>query len=92
MYVVVNHKINNAAAFWATAQSATAALPPGLKIIHTIPSIDGTKAVCLWEAGSVDAVRTFLDPATVGMAQNEYFESLNKEGIALPTLSRNAGA
>jgi hypothetical protein len=91
MYVVVNHQINDAPKFWATAQSATAALPAGLKVIHTFPSPDGRKAVCVWEAGSVEAVRSFLDPATAGVARNDYFESPNKEGMAMPKLTRAAG-
>lgn len=92
MYVVVNHTITDTSGFWATAQSTAAGLPAGLKVIHTFPSPDGRKAVCVWEADSVDAVRTFLDPATAGMARNDYFESPNKEGMAMPTLTRAAGA
>lgn len=92
MYVVVNHTITDTAKFWATAQSATGALPAGMSVIHTFSSPDGRKAVCVWEAGSVDAVRAFLDPATAGMARNDYFESSNKEGMAMPTLTRAAGA
>ena len=92
MYIVVNHEISDTTRFWATAQSATADLPEGVKVIHTLPSPDGRKAVCVWEADSVDAVRNFLDPATAGMARNTYFESLNKEGMAMPTLTRAAGA
>jgi len=92
MYVVVNHEITDPSKFWPTAQSATNSLPDGLKVIHTLSAIDGTKAVCVWEANSIDAVRNFLDPATKGMARNHYFASLNKEGFAMPTLSRAAGA
>jgi len=92
MYVVVNHNVNDAPSFWATAQTVTAGLPPGLKVIHTFPSPDGRKAVCLWEAPSVEAVRSFLDKATAGAARNDYFETPNKEGMAMPTLSRAAGA
>lgn len=92
MYVVVNHTISDASRFWATAQSATADLPAGLKVIHTFPSPDGHRAVCVWEADSVDAVRRFLDPTTSGMAHNDYLEAPNKEGLAMPTLARPAGA
>jgi hypothetical protein len=92
MYVVVNHAINDTSKFWAAAQSVAAGLPAGLKVLHTFPSPDGRKAVCLWEANSVEAVRSFLDPATAGMARNDYYETPNKEGMAMPTLSRAAGA
>ena len=92
MYVVVNHQITDPAKFWAGAQSLTASLPAGLKVLHTFPSTDGRKAVCVWEANSVEAVRGFLDPATAGAARNDYFEAPNKEGMAMPTLTRAAGA
>ena len=92
MYVVVNHAINDASKFWEIAKSATAALPAGYKVIHTFPSPDGRKAVCVWEGPSVEAVRGFLDPATAGVARNDYFEAPNKEGMAMPTLARAAGA
>jgi len=92
MYVVVNHAISDTSKFWSLAQSVTAALPAGYKVIHTFPSPDGRKAVCVWEGPSVEAVRGFLDPATAGVARNEYFESPNKEGMAMPTLTRAAGA
>ncbi len=61
MYIVVNHEISDTSRFWATAQSATSGLTEGLKVIHTLPSPDGRKAVCVWEADSVDAVRNFLE-------------------------------
>jgi hypothetical protein len=92
MYVVVNHAINDTAKFWAAAQSVTEGLPAGLKVLHTFPSPDGRKAVCIWEADSVDSVRRFLDPATTGMARNDYYETPNKEGMSMPRLSRAAGA
>jgi hypothetical protein len=92
MYVVVNHQITDPTRFWAVAESATAGLPAGLKVLHTFPSMDGGRAVCVWEADSVDAVRTFLDAATEGIARNEYFQAPNKEGLAVPKLTRSAGA
>ena len=92
MYVVVNHTISDPSRFWATAKSATSGLPDGLKLIHTFPSSDGRKAVCVWEGNSVESVRGFLDPATAGVARNDYFEAPNKEGISLPALTGAAGA
>ena len=92
MYVIVNHQINDTSRFWDTARSATASLPPNLKLHHTFPSPDGRRAVCVWEADTVNAVRDFLDPATAGMARNDYFEAPNKEGVSLPTLAGAARA
>ncbi len=92
MYIVVNHEIDDPAGFWTLARSATANLPAGFKVHQTLSSPDGRRAVCVWEAASVEAVRDFLDPATAGMARNEYFESVNSEGTSMPALARGAGA
>lgn len=92
MYIVVNHEINDASSFWAMAKSATAGLPANLRLHHTFPSQDGRRAVCVWEADSIEAVRGFLDPATAGVARNEYFDTPNKEGISVPAMVRAAGA
>jgi hypothetical protein len=53
---------------------------------HTFPSPDGRKAVCVWEAESVEAVRSFLEPALGAVSRNEYYQAPNKEGIAVPSI------
>ena len=55
MYVVVQHTISEPAVFWNAADPNT--LSPAIKLHHTFPTPDGTRAVCIWEAESVDAVR-----------------------------------
>ena len=47
---------------------------------------DGRKAICIWEAGSIETLKTYLDPMLGPDAHNQYFEVVNKEGIALPTM------
>ena len=48
--------------------------------------------MCVWEAESIDAVKSFLDSAVKG-ATNDYFEVVNKDGVALPTtMAAKAGA
>jgi hypothetical protein len=61
-------------------------LPAHLKVHHTFPSPDGRKAVCVWEAESVEAVRSFLEPALGAVSRNEYYQAPNKEGIAVPSI------
>jgi hypothetical protein len=86
MYVIVNHEIVDAGKFWQAAQSLVPSLPANVKLHHSYPSADGRKAVCVWEAESVDTVRELLDPMTEGMARNEYYQAPNKEGVSLPSL------
>ena len=86
MYVIVQHQITDPAKFWPEdAKQFTAIVPPHLKLHHTLAGTDGTRAVCVWEGQSLEAVRDFLDPATAGAAKNSYFAAMNKEGVAIPS-------
>ena len=83
MFVLVHHTISDPQRFWTLSQSAGDP-PDGLSLHQTLAAKDGTLATCLWEAASVDAVRSYLDPATEGMARNEYREAENREGVVFP--------
>ena len=83
MYVVVQHTISEPAAFWNAADPST--LSPDIKLHHTFPTPDGTRAVCIWEAESVDAVRNVLEPVIGRVSRNEYFKVENREGFARPS-------
>lgn len=83
MYVVVQHTISEPGAFWNAADPTT--LSPDVKLHHTFPTPDGTRAVCIWEAESVDAVRNVLEPRIGQFSRNEYFAVENREGFARPS-------
>ena len=83
MYVVVQHTISDPAVFWNSADPNN--LPPDIKLHHTFPTADGTRAVCIWEAESVDAVREFLEPLLGRASRNEYFAVENREGVVRPS-------
>ena len=83
MYVVVQHTISEPAAFWNAADPTN--LSPDVKLHHTFPTPDGTRAVCIWEAESVDAVRNLLEPMIGSISRNEYFPVENREGYARPS-------
>ena len=83
MYVIVQHTITDPATFWNAADPAS--LPSHVHLHHTFPTPDGTHAVCLWEADSVDAVRTVLEPMIGAISRNEYFVTENREGMGRPS-------
>jgi hypothetical protein len=83
MYIMVQHTISEPAAFWNAADPT--AISPQIKLHHTFPTPDGTRAVCIWEAESVETLRSFLEPATGRMSRNEYFPVENREGFARPS-------
>lgn len=71
-YVVVIHEISDPEGFWGSADPG--AIPEGMTLRETYPSSGGKRAVCLWEADSVDAVRGLVDQTTGAASRNEYFE------------------
>ena len=81
MFIVVNHKINNPADFWASAQASLPELPvDGVqRVIQVLPSPDNTEAVCLWEADSKEALDTYLR-SKVGEASSETYQEVNAAG------------
>jgi hypothetical protein len=84
MYVLIEHSISDPESFFSTAESSLAQMPPTIKLHHTFPSTDGTRAVCLWEADRLDQVRDFIESAVGQFSRNEYFEVPNKEGVVNP--------
>ncbi|MEZ0332528.1 MAG: hypothetical protein ACAI18_00860 [Gemmatimonadales bacterium] len=83
MYVLVQHTISEPAVFWNSADPRNT--PPKVTLHHTFPTPDGTRAVCIWEAESVDAVRDFVEPRLGQVSRNEYFTVENREGFARPS-------
>ena len=85
MYILVQHTISDPTTAWSRAQAALPSLPTHLKLHHSIPTPDGSTAICVWEADSITTLQTYLDPMLGPAAANTYFEVVNKEGVALPT-------
>ena len=84
MYIVVQHSISDPVNFLKGAEEVNKKIPPNVKLHHVFSAPDGTRAVCVWEADSIIAVRDLLEPATAKFGRNEYYEVPNKEGIVLP--------
>lgn len=83
MYAIAIHTISDPEKFWAGVQDLE--VPKALTLHSTIGKQDGTKAVCLWEADSVESIREFVEPATEGISTNEYFEANEEYSMGLPT-------
>ena len=83
MYVMIQHTISEPAAFWNAADPNS--ISPKIKLEHTFPTPDGTHAVCIWEAASVDELRNLMEPLIRRISRNEYFQVENREGFARPS-------
>ena len=89
MYVAIHHTITDSQKWDETARNIMAKieqgqLPQGLKALIYLPSVDGHKADCVWEANSVDALRSFIDRETSTAARNEYSAINAEAAIGLP--------
>ena len=65
----------------------------GLDSLHqTFPTPDGTRAVCIWEAASIDALRNVMEPLIRELSRNEYFQVENREGFVRPSRIQQTAA
>jgi hypothetical protein len=83
MYIVVEHTITNPDVFFGVAEKVAAA-PPGINALHFFPSVSKDRAVCLWEAKSVDALKGFLDPLIAQSSRNSYYTVDSTIAMGLP--------
>jgi hypothetical protein len=72
-YIVAIHDISDPDRFWGAADLS--ALPSGVTLHASYPRGDGSRAVCLWEADSVDTVRDLVESVTGDASRNEFFEA-----------------
>jgi hypothetical protein len=85
MQVVVQHRITDPGKFFSmNAEEVAGGGPAGVRGRQFFPSQDGSEAVCLWEADSIETLRDYLDPATAGAAENAYFEVDRLRAMGLP--------
>ena len=83
MYVIVEHVITNPDVFYGVAAKVAEA-PPGLTALQFCPSTSNDRAVCLWEAKSVDALKGFLDPLIGQSSRNIYYAVDSTKAMGLP--------
>ncbi len=72
-YIVAIHDISDPERFWGAADPSRA-FPPGIALHASYPREGGTRAVCLWEADSVGAVRDLIESVIGDASNNEFFE------------------
>ena len=89
MFIVVEHTITNPDVFFGLASKAAEA-PPGVKALQFLPSKSKDRAVCLWEANSVEAVKGFLEPLSAQSSRNTYYSVDSATAMGLPTVASAA--
>jgi hypothetical protein len=84
MYVTILHEIHDPAAFGARAESAFPP-PAGLHVHQFVPADDMSRAVCLYEADSLDHVREFVDGVLGDSSTQKYFAVAETQAMGLPS-------
>lgn len=76
MIIVVYHTINAPDKFWASAQESLPKLPEAgvNRVIQVMPNNDMTKATCLWEAESMEALDSYLRSKVSDWSSESYYE------------------
>jgi hypothetical protein len=82
MYVSVIHTISDPQRFWSAAEGGE--LPEGVALHSSFPNPDGSKAACLWEGDSVDAVKDVIESTVGEVSSNDYFEVDAEKAQGLP--------
>jgi hypothetical protein len=89
MYIVVEHTITDPDVFFALAPRVAEA-PAGINALQFFPSMSKDRAVCLWEAKSVDVLKGFLDSFTASSSRNTYYAVDSTKAIGLPPIKKAA--
>ena len=89
MIVTIHHQITDPKKWEQVTQTMTTLmeqnrLPQGLKALMYLPAADGRRADCLWEADSLEHLKSFLEPQTGQAARNEYFQVNAQGAVGLP--------
>ncbi len=66
--------------------------PAGIALHSTFAHAGGTKAVCLWQAASVDEVQDLVDSAVGQFSRTEYFEVSKKPHWTTGLITRGTPA
>ena len=97
MHTVIHHTIHDSAKWEQVTQQIMSMieqqkLPQGMKPLEYLPSVDGRKAVCVWETDSLTALRDFMDGETKDVARNDYFEVKVEKALGLPEAQSGTAA
>ena len=89
MFIVVEHTITNPDVFFGLAPRVAEA-PSGINALQFFPSVNKDRAVCLWEAKSVDTLKGFLESLSAESSRNTYYTVDSSVAMGLPTVAAAA--
>lgn len=86
MYAAIVHRVKNSQAFLSRGEGLTdpSSAPTGVVPRQFCPSTDLTAATCVWETGSLDVLRDYVDSTLGDSSDNTYFEISTEYAQGLP--------
>jgi hypothetical protein len=84
MHVVAVHTISDPDRFYSSVEAGMANMPAGLRVEALLPSPDRSRAVCLWEADSLEAVSSLVEDTVGDSSTNEFFAVDEGNAMGLP--------
>lgn len=83
MFIAIEHDIHDPEQFQECAEDVFP-LPDGLHVHQFFPATDMSRAVCLYEAPSVDQLSKYLDGTLGESSTQRYFPINTDHAIGLP--------
>lgn len=83
MFIAIQHEIHNPEKFQKCAEEVFP-LPEHLHVHQFYPAIDMKKAVCLYEAPSIDQLSEYLDSKLGDASTQHYFPVMSEPAMGLP--------
>ena len=85
MFIVVNHKIQNPAYFWGSAQQILPKLPENgvQRVLNVFPNQNMDVAVCVWEADSIETLDAYLRDKVGDASMDSFYEVNQANAIGL---------
>ncbi|MGZ3956205.1 MAG: hypothetical protein ACXVLT_16425 [Flavisolibacter sp.] len=84
MFIIADHFIKDADAFWSTVKNKMDEMPKELHLHAVYPSNDMMRAVCVWDAENVETVDNFLTETFGDVVRNECYKVNVEAAIGLP--------
>jgi len=93
MHLGVVHTIRDRVAWESVVNVESAELPPGFVLLGSVTEDDVSRAICIWDAPSVDALQGMLDEMLGAAAVNDCFVADQARSVlpapqAAPTSNR----
>ena len=71
VYVIAVHDIGDPPRFWGAVQQGS--IPEGITIHSVLPNVGGSRAVCLWEGPSIEAISELVNGTVGDSAVSDFY-------------------